>query len=154
MYVDDLIFTGDFGIKYFKAVMESKFEMIDWVLMNFFLGIEIQQFESGIFISQSKYVGVVLKRFNMSNCKVAPTPVITGLKLKKDDDGSNVDPITFKRMVGSIMYLTTIRPYIMYGESLISRFMESPKDSYWKSCKRIMRYVSGTMDFGIMYSTL
>ena len=89
----------------------------------------------------------------MSNCKVAPTQVIIGLKLSKDDDGSIVDPTLFKRIVGRLMYLTATRPYIMYGVSLISRFMESPKDSHWKVGKRIQRYVSGTKDFGIMYST-
>ena len=88
LYVDDLIFTGDFGIKYFKAVMESDFEMTDLGLMKFFLGIEVQQSESGIFISQSKYASEVLKIFNMSNCKASPTLVIPGLKFSKDDDGS------------------------------------------------------------------
>ena len=51
------------------------------------------------------------------------------------------------------MYLTTTRPDIMYGVSLISRFMESPKDSHWQAGKIILRYVSGTKDLGIMYST-
>ena len=51
MYVDDLIFTGDFGIDKFKSVMESEFEMTDLGLMKFLLGIEVQQSESGIFIS-------------------------------------------------------------------------------------------------------
>ena len=55
----------------------------------------------------------------MSNCKTAPTPAITGLKLSKDDDGSTVDSTLFKRLVGSLMYLIAIRPYIMYGLSLI-----------------------------------
>ena len=54
LYIDDLIFIGDFGIKDFRTVMESEFEMIDLGLMNFFLGIEVQQSESGIFISQKK----------------------------------------------------------------------------------------------------
>ena len=53
--VDDLIFTGDFGIEEFKAVMESEFEITDLGLMKFFWGNEVQQSESGIFISQSKY---------------------------------------------------------------------------------------------------
>ena len=52
LYVDDLIFIGDFGIADFKAVMESEFEMTDLGLMKKKLGIEFQQFESGIFISQ------------------------------------------------------------------------------------------------------
>ena len=69
LYVDDLIFTSDFGIADFKVVMESEFEMTYLGLMKFFLGIEVQQFESGIFITQTKYEVEVLKIFNMSNCK-------------------------------------------------------------------------------------
>jgi len=95
--------------------MESEFEMIDLGLMKFFLGIEVQQYESGNFISQSKYASEVLKRFNISNCKAAPTPVITSLKLSKDDDGSTADRTLFKRIVGILMYLTSKRPDIMYG---------------------------------------
>ena len=89
----------------------------------------------------------------MSNCKSVPTPLITGLKLSKHDDGSTVDPTMFKMLVGNLMYLIAMRPDIMYGVSLISRFMEPPKDSHWQAGKRIMRYVSGTKDLGIMYST-
>ena len=57
----------------------------------------------------------------------------------------------FKRCIGNLMYLTATRPDI-YGVSLISRFMESPKDSHWQAGKRILRYVSGTKDRGLMYS--
>ena len=67
----------------------------------------------------------------MSKCKTAPTPVITSLKLSEDDERSTVDPTLFKRLVGSLMYLTVTRTDIMYGVSMISRFMESPKDSHW-----------------------
>ena len=88
----------------------------------------------------------------MSNCKTAPTPVITGLKLSKDDEGSTVDPVLFKRIVGILMYLTATRPDIMYGVSLISRFMESPKDSHWQAGKIILRYVSGTKDLGYVFN--
>ena len=84
------------------------------------------------------------KIFNMSNCKTGPTPVITGLKLSKDYEGSTVDPTLFKRLIGSLMYLIATRLDIMYGVSLISRFMESPKDSHWQVGKRIPMYVSGT----------
>ena len=59
----------------------------------------------------------------------------------------------FKRLVESLMYLTTTRPEIMYGVSLIPIFMESPKDSHWKARKIILRYVSGVKDLSIMYST-
>ena len=63
----------------------------------------------------------------MSNCKTSPTPVITGLKLRKDDDGSTVDPTLLKRLVGSLMYLTKTRLDVMFGVNMISRFMDSPQ---------------------------
>lgn len=77
-----------------------------------------------------------------------------GLKLSKEDDGSLVDPKLFKMMVGSLMYLTTTSPDIIYGVSLISRFMESPEDSHWQAGKRILRYVCGTKNYEILYSTV
>ena len=51
----------------------------------------------------------------MSNCKTSPTPTITSLILSKDDDGSTVDPTMFKRLVGSLMYLTKTRLDMMYS---------------------------------------
>ena len=66
----------------------------------------------------------------MSNCKTGPTPLIIGLKLSKNDEGSTVDPTLFKRLVGILMYWTATIPKIMYGVNMISRFMESPKDSH------------------------
>ena len=63
----------------------------------------------------------------MVNSKAVPTTVIIGLRLSKEDKGSNVDRTLFKIFVGCIMYLITIRLDIMYGVSLISRFIENPK---------------------------
>ena len=73
--------------------------------------------------------------------------------MSKDDEGSTVDPMMFKILAGSLMYLTATRPDIIYGVSLTSRFMEPPKDSHWKVGKIILRHASGTKDLGIMYST-
>jgi hypothetical protein len=95
-----------------------------------------------------------LKRFNTINSRASPTPAITGLKLRKEDEGSKVDPTLFKRLVGSLMCMTTTRNNIMYGVRLISRLLETPKESQWKLGKIILKYVNGTKDFGIMYSNL
>ncbi len=67
LYVDDLIFTGDLSIDIFKVAMKKEFEMTNLGLMRYFLGIEVNQNDKGIFISQSKYANVILKRFNMIN---------------------------------------------------------------------------------------
>ena len=72
-----------------------------------------------------------------------------GLKLRKDDSSKDFDPSLYKSIVGSLMYLTTTRPDIMHAVSLISRFMERPKDAHWQAAKRILRYVKGTKKYGI-----
>ena len=88
----------------------------------------------------------------MDNSKPVPTRVATGTNLSKDDEGEDANPTLFKILVGSLMYLTTTRPDIMQGVSFISRFMETSKDTHWSAGKRILRYIAGTRDCGIMYA--
>jgi hypothetical protein len=148
MYVDDLIFTGDLSVDDIKNAMKTEFEMTDLGLMKYFLGIEVDQSDGGIFICQTNYANELLKRFRILNCKLAATPMTTGIKLNKYDEGSYVDPTLYKRLVGSLMYLTTTRPDIMFAVSLISRFLETPKSTHWQAGKRIE-----TTNFGIRYTS-
>eukprot|EP00253_Pinus_taeda_P018080 PITA_18080 len=115
-------------------------------------GVEVDQNENGIFISQARYVNEVFGRFNMQECKATITPTVMGLKLSKEDSSKDFDPTLYKSIVGSLMYLTTTRPDIMFVVSLISRFMERPKEAYWQAAKRSLRYVKGTKRFGILYN--
>jgi hypothetical protein len=63
-----------------------------------------------------------------------------------------VDPTIFRSLVGSLRYLTcTRRPYILYGVRLVSRYMELPTITHFKVAKRILRYIKGTIDFGLLY---
>eukprot|EP00253_Pinus_taeda_P006313 PITA_06313 len=137
LYVDDFIFTGNdnYLIENFKAVMKEEFEMTNMGLLRYFLGIEVDQNENGIFISQAKYVNEVLERFNMQDNKAAIAPTVMGLKLSKENSSNDFDPNLYKSIVGSLMYLTATRPDIMYAVSLISRFMERPKEAHWQDNK-------------------
>eukprot|EP00253_Pinus_taeda_P032029 PITA_32029 len=110
--------------------MKEEFEMTDMGFLRYFLGIEVDQNEKGIFISQARYVNQVLSRFNMQECKAAITPTVMGLKLNREDSSKDFDPSFYKSIVGSLMYLTATRPDIMYAVSLISRFMERPKEAH------------------------
>eukprot|EP00253_Pinus_taeda_P018867 PITA_18867 len=141
LYVDDLIFTSNDAspIVDFKAVMKNGFEMTDLGFLRYFLGIEVDQSENGVLISQDKYVEAVLKRFNMQNSKAAVTPTVVGLKLTKEDNNKDFNPKLYNSIVGSLMYLTATRPDIMHAVSLISRFMERPKETLWQAAKRILR---------------
>eukprot|EP00253_Pinus_taeda_P011602 PITA_11602 len=95
----------------------------------------------------------ILEKFKIQNSKPAPTPTVMGLKLSKEDCSSNANPTLYKIMIGSLMYLTAIRSDIMYAVSLVSRFMETPKKTHWQAAKRILRYVNGTKQYGVLYTT-
>ncbi|KAI9165514.1 hypothetical protein LWI28_015473 [Acer negundo] len=135
----------------FKRRMVKEFEMTDIGLMAHFLGIEVVQNEKGIFISQSIYAKEILKRFGMEKCNLVTTPVETGLELRKNERG-DVDPTYFKSLVGSLRYLTCTRPDVLYGVGLVSRYMETPDQSHLNAAKRILRYIKGTLNDGILYT--
>ena len=90
----------------------------------------------------------------MKDCNPVLTPTELGLKLTKHGAGKMVNATLYKQIVGSLMYLTSTRPDIMYAVSLISRYMENPSEVHLLAAKRIFRYLKGTTDFGIMYKKL
>ncbi|GKB97114.1 putative ribonuclease H-like domain-containing protein [Tanacetum coccineum] len=84
-----------------------------WYETLFFLGLQVKQKEDGIFINQDKYVTDVLKKFGFTNVKTASTPMETQKPLLKDEDGEEVDVHLYRSMIGSLMYLTSLRPDII-----------------------------------------
>ncbi|GAA0153908.1 transmembrane signal receptor [Lithospermum erythrorhizon] len=153
IYVDDLIFTeNDHELMIaFKNSMLREFDMTDLGLMNYFLGIEVIQNEEGIFICQRKYAEELLKRFGMQDCNPVLCHVLPGTKVDKDEEGKLVDETLYKQIVGSLMYLTTTRPDLMFATSLISRYMSMPTEMHMKIAKKILRYLKGSNKFGILY---
>ncbi|GJZ15264.1 hypothetical protein Tco_0550941 [Tanacetum coccineum] len=110
-------------------------------------GLQEQQKEDGIFISQDKYVAEILKKFNYFDVKYASTPVDLEKPLVKDGDADDVDVHVYRSMIGSSMYLTTSRPDIM-----CTRFQVTPKTSHLLAVKRIFRYLKGKSTLGLWYS--
>lgn len=133
--------------------MMRTFEMSDLGLMHYFLGIEINQEENGIFICQKKYIENLLKKYKMHGCNAVATPLITNEKLQKEDGSPKADASSYRSLIGSLLYLTTTRPDIMYATSLLSRFMQSPSQIHYGAARRILRYLQGTIDYGIWYRT-
>ncbi|XP_019056129.1 PREDICTED: uncharacterized protein LOC109115932 [Nelumbo nucifera] len=153
LYVDDLVFTGNNmkTIEDFINEMVKKYEMSDMELLHHFLGIEIYQGDDGGFICQSKYVEKVLKKFKMFGCKPISTLLVVNEKLMKEDGGKKVDETLYRSLVGNLFYLTAIRPNIMFAATLLSRFTNNPNYIHLGLAKRVLRYVQGTMDYGIKY---
>ena len=88
----------------------------------------------------------------MLDCNPVNTPMEGGLKLSKFDEGEKVDSTVFKSLVGSLRYLTNTRPDILYAVGVVCRFTEAPTSPHLKAAKRILRYLKGTIDFGLFYS--
>jgi hypothetical protein len=152
IYVDDLIYTGNNEelCAIFKQSMMKEFEMTDLGKMRFFLGVEVSQNANGIHLCQKKYAREVLERFNMWNCNPVKNPIVPGTVLSREG-GENVDSTMYKQLVGSLMYLTATRPDMMYVVCLISRYMANPKEEHMQIAKRVLRYLRGTLDFGLFY---
>ncbi|KAH9656846.1 hypothetical protein KPL70_022833 [Citrus sinensis] len=135
----------------FKKSMKQEFEMSNLGRMKYFLRLEVVQGLVGIFISQRKYANEVLERFGMEHCNPVKNHIVPGCRLVKDEGGAKVNSTTYKKMVGSLMYLTATRPDLMYVVSLISRFMEALTELHQQVVKRIFRYLKGTTEMGILY---
>ncbi|KAJ9542486.1 hypothetical protein OSB04_028992 [Centaurea solstitialis] len=153
IYVDDIIFgsTSRELCKTFETVMTEEFKMSMMGEINFFLGLQVRQFSDGIFINQSKYISDLLKKYDMSGCNSIGTPMATGNSLVPDHEGKDVDLRNYRSMVGSLMYLTTSRPDIMFATCVCSRYQAKPKESHLAAVKRIFRYLKGTPYYGIWY---
>ncbi|GJY30900.1 uncharacterized mitochondrial protein-like protein [Tanacetum coccineum] len=131
--------------------MHDEFEMSMMGELNFFLGLQIKQMEDGIFFNQSKYIKEMLKKFGLEDSKPMKTPMSSDTKLTKDEECKSVDSTKYRGMIGSLLYLTTSRPDIMFSVCLCARFQEDPKTSHLEAVKRIFRYIKGTTHLGLWY---
>ncbi|GJU79318.1 putative ribonuclease H-like domain-containing protein [Tanacetum coccineum] len=153
VYVDDIIFgsTKKSLCNAFEKLMHEKFQMSSMGELTFFLGLQVKQKNDGIFISQDKYVAKILKKFGFTEVKTASTPMETQKPLLKDEDGEEVDVHMYRSMIGSLMYLTSSRPDIMFAVCACARYQVNPKVSHLHAVKRIFRYLKGQPKLGLWY---
>ncbi|GJT85009.1 retrovirus-related pol polyprotein from transposon TNT 1-94 [Tanacetum coccineum] len=152
IYVDDIIFGSTFQnlCDDLEKIMHDEFE-INMGELNFFLGLQIKQIEDGIFFNQSKYIKEMLKKFRLEDSKPTKTPMSTKIKLTKNYEADSVDNTKYRVMIGSLLYLTTSRPDIIFSVYLCSRFQENPKTTHLEAVKRIFKYIRGTTHLGLWY---
>jgi len=93
----------------------------------------------------------VLQRFGMDKSNSVHNPIVPSFRLVKDEGGVKVDKTCYKQIVGSLMYLIATRPDMMFVVSIIIRYMENPTELHLQVAKRVLRYLKGTIDFGIFY---
>ena len=124
IYVDDIIFgsTNQDFCDEFGKMMANEFEISMIGELSYFLGLQIKQLKNGTFVSQGKYIKDMLKKFGMVDAKSISTPMGTNGNLDSDASGNMVDLKLYRSMIGSLLYVTTSRPDVMFSVCMCSRF--------------------------------
>jgi hypothetical protein len=153
VYVDDLIIVGESiqEVSLFKSEMKHVFRMSDLGALSYYLGIEVRQDPQGIWLCQSSYAMKLLERTGMKNCNSCAVPMEAKMKLSKDSDANPVDPTEYQSLIGSLRYLLHTRPELTFSVSYLSRFMENPRQDHMGAIKHLLRYIAGTVDYGLFY---
>ena len=124
IYVDDIIFGStnqDFYVEF------GQFEISMIVELSYFLGLQIKQMKNGTFMSQSKYIKDMLKKFGIDESKAISTPMGTNGNLDSDASGNMVNQKIYRSIIGSLLYVTASRPDVMFSVYMCARFQASPR---------------------------
>jgi hypothetical protein len=98
-----------------------------------------------IFLSQGKYTVGILKKFSMTECK----STVMDLKKKIDDDSDKTNP----QLIGSLMYLVNTQLDSCYAVNVLSHSMSQPRQTHWTTAKHVLRYIRGTVGYGLRYAS-
>nr|GEU96151.1 retrovirus-related Pol polyprotein from transposon TNT 1-94 [Tanacetum cinerariifolium] len=134
VYVNDIIF-GSTDLRYatlFFDLMKSRFEMSMIGEITFFLGLQVNQSPSGIFINQSKYVHEILKKYGLNTSDIVSTPMDIKDKLDLDQIGTTIDATKYRSMIGALMYLTSSRSDIVHAYCVCARYQDHPIKKHLK----------------------
>ena len=157
LYVDDIILTASSStlLQQIMAKLTSEFAMTDLGDLHHFLGISVTRSSDGLFLSQRQYAMDLLQRAGMTECHSTATPVDTQAKLSASDGAplSASDSSDYRSLVGALQYLTLTRPDLAYAVQQVCLFMHDPREPHLALVKRILRYVKGTLSYGLHIGT-
>ncbi|XP_066374741.1 uncharacterized mitochondrial protein AtMg00810-like [Miscanthus floridulus] len=125
--------------------------MNDLDAISYYLGIEVRQGKKALTLGQSTYASKLLERSGMAKCKAWVTLMEERLKLTKVSTAAKVDATLYQSIIGSLRYLVYTRPDIAFVVGYVSHFMEDSREDHWAAVKRLLRYVKGTVDQGIVF---
>ncbi|WKA03342.1 hypothetical protein VitviT2T_021457 [Vitis vinifera] len=154
LYVDDMIITGDdlSGIQELKDFLSQQFEMKDLGHLSYFLGLEITHSTDGLYITQAKYASNLLSQAGLTDSKTVDTPIELNAHLTPSGGKPLSNPSLYRRLVGSLVYLTVTRPDISYVVHQVSQYFSAPRSTHYAAVLRILRYLKGTLFHGLFYS--
>ncbi|XP_040964565.1 uncharacterized mitochondrial protein AtMg00810-like [Gossypium hirsutum] len=154
VYVDDIIVTGSDSqaIDSFVTQLNDRFSLKYLGNLNYFLGIEVQHTSEGMVLSQTKYVRDLLRKASMDRSNSLPTPMVTNCHLSVGEGSPVEDQHYYRSIIGALQYVVITRPDIAYLVNKVCQFMHNPLDVHFKAVKRILRYLQGTLSYGLRFT--
>ncbi|XP_049355694.1 uncharacterized mitochondrial protein AtMg00810-like [Solanum verrucosum] len=151
IYVDDIAVFGFSQrlVDDFIESMKAEFAMKDLGSLHYFLGVEIVHNTAGALLLQRKYISNLLHRFDLAEVKPVQTPLYSKLDWHSVDTQLLDNPFMYRKMVGSLQYLSFTRPDIQYAVNMASQFLHQPRLIHFQAIKRIFRYLKGTPAHGL-----
>ena len=164
VYVDDILMFGkDMHVmKQVSQLIGSRFTIRVEENVEKFLGIFVDSATKGrIFIHSKLAIRQLLRNFNMDSAKAVSTPLPPSILFEASVASGNTaenleaNDVPYRQLIGGLLHLSnTTRPDISYAVGFLSRYMENPNMAHWQAAKHILRYLKGTVGFGIEYSKL
>lgn len=153
VYVDDIVLTGNSAaeINTIKDVLHSNFRIKDLGTLKYFLGLEVVYSEQGISLCQRKYCLDLLQDSGLLGCKPVSTPMNYALRLHHDSGPAFPDVLTYRRLIGRLLYLTTTRPDIAFATQQLSQFMATPTQAHFQAATHLLRYLKGCPGRGLLF---
>ncbi|XP_039118961.1 secreted RxLR effector protein 161-like [Dioscorea cayenensis subsp. rotundata] len=129
------------------------FEMSDLRLIKYFLGLEVIRTKKRVSVRMSTkvYSGSSSQKWEMLNCKSIDNLMNSNEKLHSQDNSGDANPLRYRLIVGGTLYRSYTSPDIMHAVSMVFRFMQSPSMHHLGVVKRILRYINGTVNYGIYH---
>jgi hypothetical protein len=152
LYVDDIVLTASSPqlLQRIISSLQQGFAMKDLGQLLHFLGVTIEHRQTGLLLNQRQYALDILERAGMTDCKPYSTPVDTQAKLSATLGDPVVDPTAYRSLAGALHYLTFTRPDLTYVVHQICLHMHDPRESHLAALKRLLHYVRGTVDYGLV----
>ncbi|KAG8493508.1 hypothetical protein CXB51_010915 [Gossypium anomalum] len=153
VYVNDIIITGNLStsIDWFIQLLNSTFSFKDMSDLYYFLRIEVTRSSGCLHLCQKKYIHDILDRCSMTTTKSVHTPMVSSSTLAKSDGECLEDLNEYKSLTGALQYVVLTRLDIAYAENRICQFMHNSTTAHMIALKHILRYLCGTLDFGLVF---
>lgn len=155
VYVDDLLVVASNPslVASFTKALSGQFPVKDLGPLHYFLGVEVHRDETGIYLSQTKYIHDLVQRANMDKFKAVNTPMATTFNSAAEQSLDFPDIQLYRSILGSLQYLSLTRPDVSFPVNKLCQFMHRPSTAHWQGVKRVLRYLKDTSHLQLRLSS-